>query len=156
MRSLLYFGEDRYLMTVVMEHFPMYKTVFIRDAHAYTIASDDWKILLPQLFAVSTRFIVMIDLVSTLIQPAALAYIIDAPAGLPCVTTSALAVGAAYLAKRDAIMQKFTAIEPLAVPDSSHNVMSLNPVDKVTVVGLKDYQGAQDPPQGSSRSTRCR
>ncbi|KAH9916515.1 uncharacterized protein B0H18DRAFT_1138582 [Fomitopsis serialis] len=108
--------------------------------------------------------------------------IIGVPVGLPCVTTTTMAVGAAYLAKRKAIVQKLTAIESLAgvdmlcsdktgtltanklslnepfiAPDvdpnwfmavavlaSSHNVKSLDPIDKVTIVGLKDYPGAQE------------
>lgn len=45
--------------------------------------------------------------------------IIGVPVGLPVVTTTTLAVGAAYLAKQKAIVQKLTAIESLAV--------SLNP-----------------------------
>lgn len=40
--------------------------------------------------------------------------IIGVPVGLPCVTTTTMAVGAAYLAKRKAIVQKLTAIESLA------------------------------------------
>ena len=93
-----------------------------------------------------------------------------------------MAVGAAYLAKRKAIVQKLTAIESLAGVDilcsdktgtltanklslnepfvapgvdpdwlmavavlaSSHNIKSLDPIDKVTIVGLKDYPGAQE------------
>ncbi|KAK9900179.1 plasma-membrane proton-e [Cystobasidium minutum MCA 4210] len=43
--------------------------------------------------------------------------IIGVPVGLPCVTTTTLAVGAAYLAKRKAIVQKLTAIEALAGVD---------------------------------------
>lgn len=43
--------------------------------------------------------------------------IIGVPVGLPCVTTTTLAVGAAYLAKRQAIVQKLTAIEALAGVD---------------------------------------
>lgn len=39
------------------------------------------------------------------------------PVGLPCVTTTTLAVGAAYLAKRQAIVQKLSAIEALAGVD---------------------------------------
>jgi len=108
--------------------------------------------------------------------------IIGVPVGLPVVTTTTLAVGAAYLARRKAIVQKLTAIESLAgvdmlcsdktgtltanklslndpfvAPDvdpnwfmavavlaSSHNVKSLDPIDKVTVVGLKDYPKAQE------------
>lgn len=96
------------------------------------------------------------------------------------VTTTTLAVGAAYLAKRKAIVQKLTAIESLAGVDilcsdktgtltanklslnepyiapgvdenwfmaaavlaSSHNVKGLDPIDKVTVVGLKVSDGS--------------
>ncbi|KAE8233069.1 hypothetical protein CF326_g1896 [Tilletia indica] len=108
--------------------------------------------------------------------------IIGVPVGLPCVTTTTMAVGAAYLAKRQAIVQKLTAIESLAGVDvlcsdktgtltanklsihepftsegvdvnymmavaalaSSHNVKSLDPIDKVTLTTLKDYPGAQE------------
>ncbi|KAK0551697.1 hypothetical protein OC846_003187 [Tilletia horrida] len=108
--------------------------------------------------------------------------IIGVPVGLPCVTTTTMAVGAAYLAKRQAIVQKLTAIESLAGVDvlcsdktgtltanklsihepftsegvdvnymmavaalaSSHNVKSLDPIDKVTISTLKDYPGAQE------------
>ena len=108
--------------------------------------------------------------------------IIGVPVGLPCVTTTTLAVGAAYLAKRQAICQKLTAIEALAGCDvlcsdktgtltanklsihnpfvaegtdvnwmmavaalaSSHNIKSLDPIDKVTISTLKDYPKAQE------------
>ncbi|WWC63631.1 plasma-membrane proton-efflux P-type ATPase [Kwoniella dejecticola CBS 10117] len=108
--------------------------------------------------------------------------IIGVPVGLPVVTTTTLAVGAAYLARRQAIVQKLTAIESLAgvdilcsdktgtltanklslnepyiAPDvdpnwfmtvavlaSSHNVRGLDPIDKVTIVGLKDFPKAQE------------
>ncbi|KAH7909296.1 hypothetical protein BJ138DRAFT_1127797 [Hygrophoropsis aurantiaca] len=112
-------------------------------------------------------------------------FIIGVPVGLPCVTTTTMAVGAAYLARRKAIVQKLTAIESLAGVDmlcsdktgtsctltanklslnqpyiaegvepawfmtvavlaSSHNIKSLDPIDKVTIVGLKDYPKAQE------------
>ena len=44
-------------------------------------------------------------------------FIIGVPVGLPVVTTTTLAVGAAYLAERKAIVQKLTAIESLAGVD---------------------------------------
>jgi chitin synthase len=88
MKNLLHLGEDRYLATLLLKHFPLFKTQFIRDAHAYTLAPDDWKVLLSQrrrwinstvhnlgelvfleqlcgFCCFSMRFIVMIDLVST-------------------------------------------------------------------------------------------
>ncbi|GAA5999350.1 plasma-membrane proton-efflux P-type ATPase [Rhodotorula paludigena] len=107
--------------------------------------------------------------------------IVGVPVGLPCVTTTTMAVGAAYLAKQQAIVQKLTAIESLAGVDilcsdktgtltanklslnepfvsegvkpewfmavavlaSSHNVKSLDPIDKVVVCALKDYPEAK-------------
>jgi len=82
-----------------LKHFPLYKTQFVRDAHAFTVAPDDWKVLLSQrrrwinstvhnlgelvfleqlcgFCCFSMRFIVMIDLVSTIIQPVTVAYIV--------------------------------------------------------------------------------
>ncbi|KAH0831304.1 glycosyltransferase family 2 protein [Lanmaoa asiatica] len=99
MKNLLHLGEDRYLTTLLLKHFPMNKTQFVRDAHAFTVAPDDWKILLSQrrrwinstvhnlgelmfldqlcgFCCFSMRFIVMMDLVSTLIQPVTVAYIV--------------------------------------------------------------------------------
>lgn len=98
MKNLLHLGEDRYLTTLLLKHFPMYKTQFVRDAHAYTVAPDDWKVLLSQrrrwinstvhnlaelifldqlcgFCCFSMRFIVMIDLLSTIIQPVTVAYV---------------------------------------------------------------------------------
>lgn len=40
--------------------------------------------------------------------------IIGVPVGLPAVVTTTMAVGAAYLAKKKAIVQKLSAIESLA------------------------------------------
>ncbi|KAI0049900.1 glycosyltransferase family 2 protein [Auriscalpium vulgare] len=99
MKNLLHLGEDRYLTTLLLKHFPVFKTQFVRDAHAYTVAPDDWKVLLSQrrrwinstvhnlgelvfldklcgFCCFSMRFIVMIDLVSTLTQPVTVAYIV--------------------------------------------------------------------------------
>ncbi|PPQ71372.1 hypothetical protein CVT26_006274 [Gymnopilus dilepis] len=99
MKNLLHLGEDRYLTTLLLKHFPRFKTQFIRDAHAYTVAPDDWKVLLSQrrrwinstvhnlgelifldqlcgFCCFSMRFVVMMDLVSTLIQPVTVAYIV--------------------------------------------------------------------------------
>lgn len=45
--------------------------------------------------------------------------IIGVPVGLPVVTTTTMAVGAAYLARKRAIVQKLTAIESLAVRNAS-------------------------------------
>ncbi|KAF5344035.1 hypothetical protein D9757_014354 [Collybiopsis confluens] len=119
---------------------------------------------------------------NSLLVYALIFFIIGVPVGLPCVTTTTMAVGAAYLARRKAIVQKLTAIESLAGVDilcsdktgtltanklslnepyvspgvdqawfmaiavlaSSHNIKSLDPIDKVTVLALKDYPKAQE------------
>jgi len=98
MKNLLHLGEDRYLTTLLLKHFSRFKTQFIRDAHAYTVAPDDWKVLLSQrrrwinstvhnlgelmfleqlcgFCCFSMRFVVMIDLLSTLTQPVTVAYV---------------------------------------------------------------------------------
>jgi len=98
MKNLLHLGEDRYLTTLLLKHFPLFKTQFVRDAHAFTVAPDDWKVLLSQrrrwinstvhnlgelifleqlcgFCCFSMRFIVMIDLLSTLTQPVTVAYV---------------------------------------------------------------------------------
>nr|POE54543.1 plasma membrane atpase 1 [Quercus suber] len=119
---------------------------------------------------------------NTLLDYALILFIIGVPVGLPVVTTTTLAVGAAYLAKQQAIVQKLTAIESLAGVDvlcsdktgtltanqlsirepyvaegedvnwmmacaalaSSHNIKSLDPIDKVTILTLKRYPKARD------------
>ncbi|GAK64779.1 glycosyltransferase family 2 protein [Moesziomyces antarcticus] len=98
-KNLLHLGEDRYLTTLVLKHFGKYKTIFVRDCKAWTVAPDDWKVLLSQrrrwinstvhnlveliftpglcgfcLF--SMRFVVFIDLLSTIIAPVTVAYIV--------------------------------------------------------------------------------
>lgn len=64
--------------------------------------------------------------------------IVGVPVGLPVVTTTTLAVGAAYLAKEKAIVQKLTAIESLAV---SYLVVAFSPLLQIfnvlTSLGLR-------------------
>ncbi|KAG0177839.1 hypothetical protein DFQ29_004285 [Apophysomyces sp. BC1021] len=98
-KNLLHLGEDRYLTTLILKHFPTHKTKFIPDAKCATNAPDQWSVLLsqrrrwinstihnlgelvflPQLCGFccfSMRFVVMLDLVSTLVQPAIVGYLI--------------------------------------------------------------------------------
>ncbi|KAI1872339.1 uncharacterized protein JN550_004058 [Neoarthrinium moseri] len=120
--------------------------------------------------------------VQTLLHYALVLLIIGVPVGLPVVTTTTLAVGAAYLAKQKAIVQKLTAIESLAGVNvlcsdktgtltanklslrdpyvaegqdvnwmmavaalaSSHNIASLDPIDKVTILTLKKFPKARE------------
>ncbi|KAI7902468.1 chitin synthase-domain-containing protein [Cokeromyces recurvatus] len=97
-KNLLHLGEDRYLTTLLLKHFSNFKTKFNPDAHCKTNAPDLWSILvsqrrrwinstihnlgelvfLPRLCGFccfSMRFIVMLDLVSTLVMPALLGYL---------------------------------------------------------------------------------
>ncbi|KAJ3264305.1 hypothetical protein HDU77_008867 [Chytriomyces hyalinus] len=98
LKNLLHLGEDRYLTTLMMKHFPKYKLTFTADAQCKTNVPDRWPVLLsqrrrwinstihnlvellmlPQLCGFccfSMRFVVFLDLFSTVVQPAALIYI---------------------------------------------------------------------------------
>lgn len=98
-KNLLHLGEDRYLTTLLLKHHAKYKTKYIFSAHAWTIAPDSWKVFLSQrrrwinstvhnlielmpmsqlcgFCCFSMRFIVFIDLLSTLVQPVTVAYIV--------------------------------------------------------------------------------
>ncbi|KAK4247958.1 glycosyltransferase [Corynascus novoguineensis] len=99
MKNLLHLGEDRYLTTLLLKFHNRYKTKYIFRAHAWTIAPDSWKVFLSQrrrwinstvhnlmeliplnqlcgFCCFSMRFIVFIDLLSTIVQPVLLAYIV--------------------------------------------------------------------------------
>ncbi|GAA6000854.1 hypothetical protein JCM10207_004691 [Rhodosporidiobolus poonsookiae] len=98
-KNLLALGEDRYLTTLILKHFPNYKTKFIPDAQAMTVAPHSWSILLSQrrrwinstvhnlaelMFLpdmcgfcfFGMRFVVFIDLLGTIILPATFVYLI--------------------------------------------------------------------------------
>jgi Chitin synthase len=89
-KNLLSLGEDRFLTTLLMKHFPTFKTKFTQDARAHTVAPESWRvllsqrrrwinstvhnlcelILLPELFGFccfSMRFFVFLDLLGTLV-----------------------------------------------------------------------------------------
>ncbi|KAL5035368.1 hypothetical protein BDV3_005309 [Batrachochytrium dendrobatidis] len=99
LRNLLHLGEDRYLTTLMMKHFPSMKTKFTPYAVSKTIAPETWKVFqsqrrrwinstvhnliellsLPNMCGTccfSMRFVVFIDLLATMIQPAMLIYLI--------------------------------------------------------------------------------
>ncbi|EGO04799.1 glycosyltransferase family 2 protein [Serpula lacrymans var. lacrymans S7.3] len=48
MKNLLLLGENCYLITLLLKHYPLPKAQMIRNAHAYTVAPSDWKTLLSQ------------------------------------------------------------------------------------------------------------
>jgi chitin synthase len=99
MKNLLALGEDRYLTTLLLKFHPKYKTKYIFRAHAWTIAPDSWSIFLSQrrrwinstvhnlmeliplqqlcgFCCFSMRFIVFLDLLSTIVQPVLMGYIV--------------------------------------------------------------------------------
>ncbi|KAI5781412.1 chitin synthase-domain-containing protein [Geopyxis carbonaria] len=97
-KNLLSLGEDRYLTTLMTKHFPFMTYKFIPDAYALTAAPETWSILLSQrrrwinstihnlaeliwleemcgFCCFSMRFVVLLDLVGTIILPATCVYI---------------------------------------------------------------------------------
>lgn len=89
-KNLFSLGEDRFLTTLLLKHFPTFKTKFIPDAVAHTMAPESWRVLfsqrrrwinstvhnllelvvLPELCGFccfSMRFFVFIDLLGTLV-----------------------------------------------------------------------------------------
>nr|XP_019048130.1 chitin synthase [Kwoniella bestiolae CBS 10118]OCF27060.1 chitin synthase [Kwoniella bestiolae CBS 10118] len=98
-KNLFSLGEDRYLTTLMMKHFPTFKMKFTPDAVAHTVAPSRWNVLLSQrrrwinstihnlaelLFLpemcgfclFSMRWIVFLDLLGTIILPATCVYLI--------------------------------------------------------------------------------
>ncbi|KAL5035310.1 hypothetical protein BDV3_005263 [Batrachochytrium dendrobatidis] len=99
MKNLLELGEDRYLTTIMLKHFPTLKTKFASGALCRTGAPEKWSVFLSQrrrwinstvhnLFELvflsdmcgvccfSMRFVVFLDLFATFLQPSALIYIV--------------------------------------------------------------------------------
>ncbi|KAL8825162.1 MAG: hypothetical protein Q9191_004579 [Dirinaria sp. TL-2023a] len=99
MKNLLHLGEDRYLTTLLLKYHSKYKTKYIFNAHAWTIAPDSWSVFLSQrrrwinstvhnlielipleqlcgFCCFSMRFIVFLDLLSTIVQPVTVAYVV--------------------------------------------------------------------------------
>ncbi|KAJ1812890.1 hypothetical protein LPJ75_003431, partial [Coemansia sp. RSA 2598] len=97
-KNLLHLGEDRYLTTLVLKHFPYFKNKFNPSAKCMTNAPDQLSVLLSQrrrwinstvhnLFELvflpqlcgfccfSMRFVVFIDLITTIIMPATVVYL---------------------------------------------------------------------------------
>ncbi|KAJ2470208.1 hypothetical protein IWW56_006579, partial [Coemansia sp. RSA 2131] len=97
-KNLLHLGEDRYLTTLMLKHHPYYKNKFTSDAQCRTNAPDTWQVLLSQrrrwinstvhnllelvflprlcgFCCFSMRFIVFIDLLSTIVMPATVVYL---------------------------------------------------------------------------------
>jgi chitin synthase len=90
-KKLFSLGEDRFLTTFLLKHFPTFKTKFIPDAVAHTMTPESWRVLfsqrrrwinstiynlrelvvLPELCGFcgfSMRFFVFIDLLGTIVS----------------------------------------------------------------------------------------
>ncbi|KAK5062968.1 hypothetical protein LTR84_005044 [Exophiala bonariae] len=98
MKNLLHLGEDRFLTTLLLKHHAKYKTKYLFHAHAWTIAPDSWAVFMSQrrrwinstvhnlieliplqqlcgFCCFSMRFIVFLDLLSTIVAPVTVFYI---------------------------------------------------------------------------------
>lgn len=98
-KNLLLLGEDRFLSTIMLRTFPKRKQIFVPKAACKTIVPAEFKVLLSQrrrwinstihnlmelvlvrdlcgVFCISMQFVVFIDLVSTLVLPAAISFTI--------------------------------------------------------------------------------
>ncbi|KAF2479615.1 chitin synthase 5 [Neohortaea acidophila] len=123
-KNLLHLGEDRYLTTLLLKHHPKYKTKYTMRAEAWTIAPESWSVFLSQrrrwinstvhnlielipvkqlcgFCCFSMRFVVFLDLLSTLVQPVIIGYIayliyicISSPSTVP--VTAFILLGAIY------------------------------------------------------------
>ncbi|KAF2732148.1 chitin synthase E [Polyplosphaeria fusca] len=99
MKNLLHLGEDRYLTTLLLKFHSKYKTKYLYRAHAWTVAPDSWTVFMSQrrrwinstvhnlmeliplqqlcgFCCFSMRFVVFIDLLSTIVQPVIVGYIV--------------------------------------------------------------------------------
>lgn len=98
-KNLLLLGEDRYLTTLMLKTFPKRKQIFVPQAVCKTTVPEEFKVLLSQrrrwinstvhnlmelvqvrdlcgTFCFSMQFVVFIELVGTLVLPAAIAFTI--------------------------------------------------------------------------------
>ncbi|KAH6600736.1 hypothetical protein BASA61_002244 [Batrachochytrium salamandrivorans] len=99
LKNLLTLGEDRYLTTLMLKHFPDTKIKFTPDARAKTNAPKTWSVLISQRrrwinstvhnllelltlhnlcgFCIfSMRFVVFLDLFATVVAPAGVIYVV--------------------------------------------------------------------------------
>lgn len=97
-KNLLHLGEDRYLTTLLLKYHNKYKTKYTMRAKAWTVAPDSWAVFMSQrrrwinstvhnlveliplqqlcgFCCFSMRFIVFIDLMSTVVQPVIVVYV---------------------------------------------------------------------------------
>ncbi|KAI6042199.1 glycosyltransferase family 2 protein [Pisolithus marmoratus] len=144
-KNLFSLGEDRFLTTLLLKHFPTFKTKFIPDAVAHTMAPESWRVLfsqrrrwinstihnllelvvLPELCGFccfSMRFFVFIDLLGTLILPATVVYLFyliivvaTGQAAVPIISIIMLAVTYARIHARWLVGGLFTFVRAFHV-----------------------------------------
>lgn len=96
-KNLFSLGEDRFLTTLMLKHFPHFKTKFLGNSYAKTVVPENWSVLLSQrrrwinstihnlweltrlpglcgFFLFSMRFVVYADLYATMTMPAAMVF----------------------------------------------------------------------------------
>lgn len=96
-RNLLLLGEDRYLTSLMLRTFPKRKQLFVPKAVCKTVVPEEFKVLLSQrrrwinstvhnlmelvlvrdlcgVFCISMQFVVFVELVGTLVLPAAISF----------------------------------------------------------------------------------
>ncbi|CDO75020.1 Glycosyltransferase Family 2 protein [Trametes cinnabarina] len=145
-KNLFSLGEDRYLTTLLLKHFPTFRTKFTPDAIAHTIAPESWRVLfsqrrrwinstvhnlcelvfLPELFGFccfSMRFFVFIDLLGTLILPSTVVYLVYlivvvalGKAPLPILSIAMLAAALIFLLKREFMLIGWMVVYILSYP----------------------------------------
>ncbi|KAF2650417.1 glycosyltransferase family 2 protein [Lophiostoma macrostomum CBS 122681] len=98
MKNLLHLGEDRFLTTLLLKFHSKFKTKYLFRAHAWTVAPDSWTVFMSQrrrwinstvhnlieliplqqlcgFCCFSMRFVVFLDLLSTVVAPVIVVYI---------------------------------------------------------------------------------
>lgn len=97
-KNLLTLGEDRYLTTLLLKHCPSFKTIYVDNSHCYTQVPVYWSVFLSQrrrwinstlhnlmellsvshlagCGLVSLRFVVLLEMLTTIIMPASIVYL---------------------------------------------------------------------------------
>lgn len=119
-KNLLLLGEDRFLSTLMLRTFPKRKQIFVPKAACKTICPAQFKVLMSQrrrwinstvhnlfelvlvrdlcgVFCISMQFVVFMDLISTLVLPAAISFtlyvVIIAIVSTPTPTMSLILLG---------------------------------------------------------------
>ncbi|KAJ3300023.1 Chitin synthase, class 3 [Borealophlyctis nickersoniae] len=96
-KNLLLLGEDRFLTTLMLRNFPKRKMIFVPQAVCWTMAPEQFKVLLSQrrrwinstihnlmelvlvkdlcgIFCFSMQFVVLLELIGTVVLPAAISF----------------------------------------------------------------------------------